>query len=128
VYLWQMPTTKATSFSGGGAVNLCHTSSECAICISILGMIKFLLLKLMYINYSLRPKILVVLVLGFYVYIQTDNDESRHIQNTCIKNCMNLLISKTTTILGRRKYLDMDGHHQHILLNKWLTNYATYKK
>jgi hypothetical protein len=77
---------------------------------------------------SLRPKILVVLVLGFYVYIQTDNDESRHIQNTCIKNCMNLLISKTTTILGRRKYLDMDGHHQHILLNKWLTNYATYKK
>jgi hypothetical protein len=32
--------------------------------------------------YSLRPKIVLVLALDFYVYIQIDNDESRHIYKT----------------------------------------------
>jgi hypothetical protein len=34
--------------------------------------------------YSLRPKIEFVLALGFYVYIQVDEDESRHICKTHI--------------------------------------------
>lgn len=33
-------------------------------------------------KYSLRPKILVVVALVFYVYIQKDDDESRHIYET----------------------------------------------
>jgi hypothetical protein len=33
----------------------------------------------LHVKYSLRPKIIFVLALGFYVYIQIDNDESRHI-------------------------------------------------
>ena len=33
-------------------------------------------------KYSLRPKILVIVALVFYVYIQKDDDESRHIYET----------------------------------------------
>jgi hypothetical protein len=44
--------------------------------------------------YSLRLKILVILALKFYVYIQIDNNKSRHIyikHTLSVKYCMNLL-------------------------------------
>jgi hypothetical protein len=43
-------------------------------------------------KYSLRPKKVFVLALDFNVYIQIDDDESRHIYKTYLKYCMNPLI------------------------------------
>jgi hypothetical protein len=39
-------------------------------------------LDIVLVIYSLRPKILVVLPLNFYVYVQMDDNESRHICKT----------------------------------------------
>jgi hypothetical protein len=46
---------------------------------------------LLVLCYSIRPKILVVLALRFYVYIQINDNESKHIYNTYIKYYRNLL-------------------------------------
>jgi hypothetical protein len=50
----------------------------------------------LYLCYNILPrsKIVVLLAIGFYVYIQIDDDESRHIYKThaSIKNCINLII------------------------------------
>ena len=58
--------------------------------------------------YSLRSKILVVLALDFYVYIQIDDDESRYII-TYIKHIRHVFYESTNYLtnfnLRRREYI-----------------------